>query len=134
MTERKPFPTAGDLILIVGLFFLICVLLTVCISCASSDRKGPPPRPTPKIVEVVKIAPCIIRVAPLEKYVPPELPPYPGHDADDAELKAWALVLGEEIEGGRAICIQREEAWQAKIEAHNASEPLCVEPVPTPTP
>jgi hypothetical protein len=124
----------GDLLFWTLVIAFIAFVAYCTSGCASSDRDLPCPKPTPRIVQVERIAPCIIRVEPLERYVPPELPSYPGHDADDEELKAWALVLGEAIEAGRAVCLQREEAWQAKVEAHNASEPRCAEPVPTPPP
>ena len=41
--------------------------------------------------------------------------PDPGPDAADARLKAWCVVVGEEVEEGEAICIVSVDGFHAEV-------------------
>ena len=121
---RSRWPTVGDVafVLLVMLVFLIMLGL---IGCKSSRPKVPCPECEQTVVTELVPAPCVIEIAPLPAPKIPGMPSSPGHDADEAELKAWALMVGEAIEQREAVWRAREKAWQKKIEAHNSSQPKC---------
>ncbi|KPK41340.1 MAG: hypothetical protein AMJ65_09715 [Phycisphaerae bacterium SG8_4] len=121
---NKKWPTLGDFIIWAVVLFIVAIVLTAQCGCKTTDPKTPCPEPTPTVITETVIVPCTIRIEPLSPYTPPEYPQHPGHDVEDAELKFWALALGEAIEADDALVLARELAWQEIIEEHN-SGPVC---------
>ena len=118
MNER-----VSNLLQVLALLAVVVLVfgLAMCASgCASTPKQQPP----------VKVpAPCIVAIEPLPAAVLPAKPPYP-HDADEAELKAWALSLGKALEQVESVLRKRDAAWLEKVAAHNALVPACGEPIP----
>jgi hypothetical protein len=117
MKER--FKNLLQVLALLALVILIFGLALCASGCASTQQ--PPPVKVP--------APCIVAIEPLPAPVLPAKPQYP-HDADEEELKAWALSLGEALEQVEAVLRKRDAAWLEKVTAHNALVPACGEPVP----
>jgi hypothetical protein len=76
------------------------------------------------VIEKDVPVPCIVPIEPLPTAVLPAKPPYP-HDADEKELKSWALALGEALEAQEKVLIARDAAWLAKIAEHNSGTKKC---------
>lgn len=131
MSGEMKWPGLGDfviwgVVLLVG-FIVIC---GQC-GCKTCDRPLPCPEPTPTVVTETTIVPCVIPVEPLGPYPLPSYPAFPGHDATDEELKAWALAMGQVLEERDVICETRENVWQQLIAEHNSSGSSCADDLPT---
>jgi len=124
MSESK-WPTVGDYALIAIIILLFVIGLSMC-GCRSSSTL-PPPEPEQEIVTVKEPVPCIVPIAALDERALPEYPPFPGHDADEAELKDWAVRFGEVAEQRETIWRARDDAWLAKITEHNRGRPRCAD-------
>ena len=90
-------------------------------ACASS-RSCPPNEPIYKFKEVPKPYPVIVKFEVLPPLVLPEYPQHPGHDADEEEMKAWALRVKEVAEQRGVLLLARVKALEEQIEAHNRFE------------
>jgi hypothetical protein len=123
MTAPRKWPTAGDWALFAIVIFIFLIALGMC-GCKSTT-KMPRPECEQEIVTVKEPVPCIIPIAELDPAELPPYPPFPGHDADEAELKDWAVRFGEVAEQREAVWAARDEAWQAKVASHNADHPKC---------
>lgn len=109
----------------------LCALLPF-LACASAPV-CPPNEPIYKWKEIPKPYPVIIKIPDLGEVVLPDYPMHPGHDADDVELKAWALEVRRVAEERETILKARIEADAHLISTHNLFEPLNP-PDGTPTP
>lgn len=96
-----------------------CVL--PILGCASS-RPCPPSEPVYKWKEVKVPYPVVVTIPDLEELVLPEYPQHPGHDADDVELKAWALEVQRVASEREEIMLARIEAVTHLIRTHNMFE------------
>jgi len=90
-----------------GLFMLGALL--PMLACGSA-RVCPPNEPIYKWKEIPVPYPIVLRFNLLPPLVLPEYPQHPGHDADEAELKAWSLEV-KRVDG------EREVMKDARIEA-----------------
>jgi hypothetical protein len=117
------WPTLGDWSLFLFVVLLFLIALNTC-GCASGS-KLPEDEGDLDIVIVKEPVPCIVVIALLDD---PDLPPYPthpGHDADEAEMKAWGLKIGEVTRQRDAIWRARDKAWAEKVSTNNSGLPLC---------
>jgi hypothetical protein len=103
------------------MLLLLGALLPLC-ACASTPV-CPPNEPIFEWKEVPKPYPVIIKIPELGEVVLPEYPPHPGEDADDAELKAWALEIKHVASEREEILLARIKADQHLIETHNLFVP-----------
>ena len=116
--------------LLVDLGWLILIILAVfcfmsMLGCASSKSIEVPDDIT--VEEVTTPMPCIIDIAPLPDLVLPALPPYPGEEGGEAEIKKWLADLKTVIQQRETLLAARVEAYEVKIEAHNRNGPKCSE-------
>ena len=116
--------------LMVDLWWIVLAILVVLtfitmLGCASSKPIEVPDRVDTE--EVTTPLPCIYDIALLEALDLPGLPPYPGEDSDEAEIKRWLADLKTAIGKREAKLLARVEAYELKLEAHNAQGPKCSE-------
>jgi len=117
-------PRVSNMLQVFALLALVVLIFGMAL-CASGCTSTPKPPPPP-----VKVpSPCVIAIAPLPAAALPEKPAYP-HDADEGELKAWALKLGEVMEQRETILLARDAAWFEKVTANNGAIPWCADAVP----
>jgi len=119
-------PRVSNLLQAFALLALVILIFGMAL-CASGCTSTPKPPPTVKVP-----SPCVIAITPLAPAELPEKPAYP-HDADESELKAWALTLGKVMEQRETILLARDAAWFEKITANNGAIPWCadvVSPIP----
>ena len=90
-------------------------------ACAST-RQCPPNEPIFKFKEVPKPYPVIVKFEVLPPLVLPEYPMHPGHDADEAEMKSWALDVKDVASQRDALQAARIKALEEQIAAHNRFE------------
>lgn len=107
---------------------VVFLVVLASLGCHSSRQCPPCPEAEQVVVEKRIPVPCIIPVAELVPLPAASYPVFPGEAATDEQLKAWALALGEAIEGGDAVCLAQDAAWLTKVREHNAAGPLCAPP------
>lgn len=101
----------------IALVLMLGALLPLC-ACGSTSV-CPPNEPIFKFTEVPKPYPVLVKIQNEECPPLPEYPMHPGHDADEEEMKAWALEVkrvAEERETLQAACI---ESKNNMIDTHN---------------
>jgi hypothetical protein len=98
-------------------------------ACAST-RQCPPNEPIIKFKEVPRPYPVLIQLPTLEPLVLPDYPMHPGHDADEVELKHWALETERVDKERDALKDARIKALEETISTHNRFivEPVVPEP------
>lgn len=113
-------------LLMAAVVIVVILIMLLATSGCSSTPKRPCPEPEIKVVVQKEAVPCIVVIEPLPLPDLPPIPPWP-HDADEEEVKAWVLALGQAIEEQVKVMRAREAAWLAKVEAHNAGMPKCAD-------
>lgn len=117
------WPSVGDWCLILLVIFVALISLQLC-GCAHGT-KLPPEEEDLSVVKIKEPVPCIIVIALLPPPDLPLYPPHPGHDADEVEMKAWGLRVGEVAKQRDAIWRARDKAWAEKVSTNNSGLPLC---------
>jgi hypothetical protein len=101
---------------------LVLMIMAFCTGCSSVKCE-------PKIVvqEVDVPLPCVVPIADLGDVELPAYPPFPGEEADDVELKHWALEVRRVTRQREVLLTARIEAMRHQVATHNAAEPKCAD-------